>query len=154
MKGPETSSVGPGRIFFLLGVLPRGSQVLALQPHPRLNQAPSFLPFHVHPLRAKGGCDSHPVLDPRPHSCPLLTCPPSRIGLVLERACHMAGVTVMYLGDTAGAVSQRQHQAGFMGGCGMSRRQRGPGNTGPYSWGVSRPTCLPWVPYPSFRPLS
>ena len=154
MKGPETSSVGPGRIFFLLGVLPRDSQVLDLQPHPRLNQAPSFLPFHVHPLRAKGGCDSHPVLDPRPHSCPLLTCPPSRIGLVLERACHMAGVTVMYLGDRAGAVSQSQHQAGFLGGCGMSRRQRGPGDTGPYSWGVSRPTCLPWVPYPSFRPLS
>lgn len=43
MKGPETSSVGHGRICFLLGILPRDSQILALQPPPQVKPG-SLLP--------------------------------------------------------------------------------------------------------------
>lgn len=42
----------------------------------------------------------------------------------------MAGVTVVYSGDRVGAESQSQHLAGFMGDCGMSRRQGGLGDMG------------------------
>ena len=56
-------------------------------------------------------------------------CCPTRLWVPMDRsyqgACHMAGVTVMYLGDRAGAVSQRQKPEGTQPLSGRSHRLLG-----------------------------
>lgn len=66
MKGPETSRVGHG------GICPQGTpRSWPCSLHPSLNQLPSPLLFHVHPLRAMGGVARAQTLtlDPTPAPC-------------------------------------------------------------------------------------
>lgn len=58
----------------------------------------------------------------------------------------MAGVTIMYLGDRAGAVSQRQYLPGFMGGCGCPGGKEGLGTQDPSPGGSPGPPVSPGFP--------